>query len=184
MNSHKKSPIYFLGWLAFLIILSGVMWKNFRGWQVEVDPHLLNQKIPAFDLPILSQSKTHLTNHDLVGRVILLNFWASWCSACRAENDTLQKIAHEYHVPIYGINYKDDPNNARNWLKQSGNPYVVSGVDANGTAGVEFALYGTPETFVIDAKGIIRHVHLGTIDEAVWQNELWPIVQGLLTTPS
>lgn len=182
MKSNKNSLLGFFIPLVFLIVLFVLIWKNFNPQQTDVHT-LLNKKLPAFDLPTLPYSGNSLTDRDLKGRVILLNFWASWCSACRNEHATLLAIKNNYHIPIYGINYKDTKENAENWLKKQGNPYVISGVDANGTAGSAFDLYGTPETFIIDAQGVIRYIHIGALSEQQWQHELWPVIQKLQHTP-
>lgn len=182
METNKSSPFLLFVSVVILIALFGLIWKNFTLQQVP-SYVLLNQNLPAFDIPTLSHSKSSLTENDLKGRVVLLNFWASWCSACEAEHAVLLKIKNEFHVPIYGIDYRDISANAVNWLKKTGDPYVVSGVDMNGATAAAFKILGTPQTYILDAQGVIRYIHIGALTEQTWLNEIWPLVQKLQKTP-
>ena len=133
--------------------------------------------LPSFNLPSLFDNHTRFTNQDLKGHVALLNIWASWCDACRAEHAILMKIKNQYHVPIYGINYKDNEDNARNWLKIAGNPYILIGVDQEGVVADRLDVYGTPETYLIDTEGKIRYRYLGALDENTWKTVLLPLMK-------
>jgi len=138
---------------------------------------LIGEKLPAFSLPSLYQSNRYLSSKHLRGRVVLLNVWASWCSACQKEHDMLMKISEQYRIPIYGILYKDDANGARNWLKRHGNPYVLVGNDTSGDTAIDLGVYGTPETFVISPQGRIIYRHVGVIDQSDWNKVLYPLIK-------
>ena len=112
----------------------------------------------------------------------LINVWATWCISCRVEHPYLTRLAAE-GVPIYGINYKDDPQEAVNWLVQLGDPYRLSVVDAEGSLGLDLGVYGAPETYVVDRNGVVRYRHVGVVDERVWTEILGPIVDELQREP-
>jgi cytochrome c biogenesis protein CcmG/thiol:disulfide interchange protein DsbE len=107
----------------------------------------------------------------------LLNVWATWCVSCRAEHPTFMNIAKD--IPIYGLNYKDDNTKAKQWLKNLGDPYRLTIVDEKGSLGLDLGVYGAPETYVIDRRGIIRHKRVGVVDERIWLQEILPIVTKL-----
>lgn len=134
-----------------------------------------NQPLPEFRLPELFNTSKMLTNQSFKGQVVLLNVWASWCRYCRNEHELLLNI--KQHVPIYGINLKDDTNRARQYLRAEGNPYAGIGIDWSGEVADKFGVYGTPETYLIDKKGVIRYRYSGSLDESTWKNTLWPLVQ-------
>lgn len=141
----------------------------------ELPSALIGQPFPEFSLPDL-QTGQILTRDELLGKVALVNVWATWCPTCRAEHDSLAYIAEHFKIPIYGINYKDNVEQANLWLQRFGNPYEKIIVDATGRLGIELGVYGAPETFVIDAQGIIRHRRVGAVDERVWNKELKPVL--------
>ena len=154
----------------------------FRG--LSLDPQalpsaLIDKPLPEFTLPALSDEQT-LTDSDLVGAPLLLNVWATWCISCRVEHPYLQRLA-DAGVQIYGVNYKDDATAARGWLEQLGDPYRESIVDAQGTLGLDLGVYGAPETYFVDANGVIRYRHVGVIDERVWTGRLKAIYDALAT---
>lgn len=137
---------------------------------------LVGQPAPEFSLTALHQPDRTLTRADLVGEVFLLNVWATWCVSCRAEHAMLMQIASQGDVPIYGLNYKDDREEAVRWLEALGNPYVTNLYDPEGQVGLDLGVYGTPESFLVDREGTIIHKHVGPITPAVWQQELRPII--------
>jgi len=130
--------------------------------------------LPRFNVPTLSGK--HLSNKTLVGHAALFNVWASWCHYCRNEHTMLLKIKNTYHVPIYGLNFKDKPDNAKAWLQEEGNPYVAVGIDESGSLGEELGVTGTPVTFVLDKHGRIRYEYTGGIDESSWNSVLYPMI--------
>lgn len=162
---------------VILIALLAVLYRElFYAKPHEIPSPLIGEALPDFSLPNLFSPENKLTPNDFMGHVSLLNVWASWCAACQEEQAMLVMIGEQYHVPIYGINYKDKPEDAKNWLSQYGNPYKVIGVDKDGDAAIDLGVYGTPETFVISPEGKIVYRHIGIIDQAVWDNVLQPLV--------
>ncbi|SDB06416.1 DsbE family thiol:disulfide interchange protein [Bauldia litoralis] len=125
---------------------------------------LIGRPAPDFDLPPLEGiARPGLARADLEGGVTVVNVFASWCGPCRIEHPQLMELAKDDRFQVVGINYKDQPSNARRFLTDLGNPYALIGVDPNGRAGIDWGLYGVPETFIVDAKGIIRYKHIGPI---------------------
>lgn len=136
-----------------------------------------NRPVPSFSIPSLFQPGKKLTNQQLKGHATLLTVWGSWCGACRAEHKTLVSIQNRYHIPMYSIIYKDNSQDARAYLQRAGNPFIATGIDARGSVGNALGIYGTPQTFVIDKKGIIRYQYVGAITSSVWQDEILPVVR-------
>jgi cytochrome c biogenesis protein CcmG/thiol:disulfide interchange protein DsbE len=139
---------------------------------------LIDKPLPAFDLPMLMQAGK-ISNDDLVGEVALLNVWATWCVSCRVEHPYLNQLAETQGLTIYGINYKDSSVDARRWLADLGNPYRRNIVDADGRLGLDLGVYGAPETYLIDKRGVIRFKHVGIVNERLWNEKLASIVQQL-----
>ena len=140
---------------------------------------LVDKPLPAFSLPTLENPKKSLTNADLKGKVVLVNVWASWCVACKQEHPVLLALSRDKQVPIIGLNYKDRREDATQMLKVEGNPYDVSIVDADGRVGIDWGVYGVPETFVVDKQGVIRYKQIGPISPEVWEQTLLPLIQKL-----
>ncbi len=145
----------------------------------EIPSPLIGRPVPDFSLPLLHLPEKKLGSSNLKGRVWLLNVWASWCVSCRAEHPLLNQLAKKETVTIIGLNYKDDPDNAKRWLKMLGNPYNASVMDQDGRIGIDFGVYGVPETFVIDKKGIIRHKHTGPLTMDDISGSLGDMIKGL-----
>jgi cytochrome c biogenesis protein CcmG/thiol:disulfide interchange protein DsbE len=139
---------------------------------------LIDKPLPPFNLPTLGEGD-RLSADDIAGEPLLLNVWATWCISCRVEHPYLQRLAAA-GVVIYGINYKDDPVAARSWLKDLGDPYRANIVDAQGSLGLDLGVYGAPETYFIDAAGVVRYRHVGVIDERVWEGRLKAIYESLI----
>jgi cytochrome c biogenesis protein CcmG/thiol:disulfide interchange protein DsbE len=162
---------------APLIIFALLALLLFRGLSLdprEMPSALIDQPLPAFELASLGEQRT-LTRDDVIGEVSLFNVWATWCVSCRVEHPYLQQLA-DAGVPIVGVNYKDEDAAALRWLQDLGNPYAVNIADRDGTLGLDLGVYGAPETYVVDASGIIRYRHVGVVDERVWRTILQPIV--------
>jgi cytochrome c biogenesis protein CcmG/thiol:disulfide interchange protein DsbE len=132
---------------------------------------LLGKPAPAFDLPTLQDPATRLTSAQLAGRPWVLNVWGTWCVECRDEHEELLAIAQQGVVPLIGLNWKDDDEAARVWLAQLGNPYTAVAVDKDGRTAIEFGVYGAPETFFIDERGIVQYRHVGAMTLDVWERE-------------
>lgn len=143
---------------------------------------LVDKPLPAFSLPTLDNPARSLANRDFQGKVVLINVWASWCAACRQEHPLLMALARAKQVPLIGLNYKDKREDALRMLQTEGNPYDVSLVDADGRVGIDWGVYGVPETFVIDKQGVIRHKYIGPISTEAWEKTLLPLIQKLSTT--
>ena len=145
----------------------------------EVPSPLINKPAPAFDLPQLHRPEARFAPKDLQGKVWLLNVWASWCVSCRQEHPLLVELAKSGLVPIYGLNYKDKQEDALRWLKQFGDPYALSIVDAEGRVGIDYGVYGVPETYVIDKAGVIRFKQIGPVTQEALEKTILPLVREL-----
>jgi cytochrome c biogenesis protein CcmG/thiol:disulfide interchange protein DsbE len=162
-----------------LVALLGVAFYFQLGTDTQKLPSaLIDKPLPVFNLPPIDGGGTALTNADLAGKVVLLNVWASWCPPCRVEHPILMNIAAN-GVPIYGVNYKDKPEDAKRFLTQLGNPFAAIGADRDGKLAIDLGVYGYPETFIVDANGIIRYRHAGPISKPDWEQTLGPIVKKL-----
>ncbi|MDA8752548.1 DsbE family thiol:disulfide interchange protein [Halieaceae bacterium] len=165
-----------LGLFALLALLLA------RG--LELDPQelpsaLIDRPLPDFELPVLGEER-RADRAAVIGTPALFNVWATWCVSCRVEHPYLQQLA-DSGVVIYGINYKDEDEAALRWLRDLGDPYVASIVDREGSLGLDLGVYGAPETYFVDARGLVRYRHVGVIDERVWRDRLEPIYRELLT---
>lgn len=140
---------------------------------------LIGKPAPDFKLRALASPARELTIADLRGQVFMLNVWASWCVACRTEHPLLVKLAASGTVDIIGLNYKDEREDALQWLRQRGDPYRLSVHDPKGDLGLDLGVYGVPETFIIDGEGVIRYKHIGPLNPDVLDAELLPLLQKL-----
>ena len=141
---------------------------------------LIGKSAPGFVLPDLLKASEVVSPEDLKGKVWLLNVWASWCVSCRAEHQVLNELSRTLNdVKIVGLNYKDKLEDGQRWLAQRGNPYVVNAFDEKGRAGIDWGVYGVPETFVIDAEGIVQYKHTGPLDWQSVQQDLLPVLKKL-----
>ena len=169
---------YFIPLAGFivLVILLAVGLKNDPKY---IPSPFIGKPAPTFDLPNLHKPEQRLKNSDLKGQVWLLNVWASWCVSCRAEHEVVKRFVAMNIVPVYGLNYKDEPAAAKSWLKQLGNPYTASLMDISGDVGIDWGVYGVPETFVIDKQGIVRYKQVGPLTNAVIDEKILPLVREL-----
>jgi cytochrome c biogenesis protein CcmG/thiol:disulfide interchange protein DsbE len=145
----------------------------------KVPSPLIDKPAPAFTLPRLDDPKQLVSEKDLLGKVWLLNVWASWCVSCREEHPVLVEFAKKNVVPIYGLNYKDERKDALAWLGQFGNPYTVSIMDSDGRVGIDYGVYGVPETYVIDKQGVIRYKQIGPVTPELLDAKILPLVRKL-----
>jgi len=151
---------------------------------LELDPKkvpspLVGKPAPEFEGALLETPERRFSESDLRGEVSLFNVWASWCAACRTEHPFLMDLAREGTVPIYGLNYKDKRDDALQWLGKLGNPYSASIVDPEGRIGLDWGVYGVPETFVVDAAGVVRWKVIGPITPEIWRKDVQPLVEQL-----
>lgn len=156
----------------------------FLAFGLRLDPRkvpspLIDKPAPAFTLPRLDDPKQLVSEKDLLGKVWLLNVWASWCVSCREEHPVLVEFAKKNVVPIYGLNYKDERKDALAWLGQFGNPYTVSIMDSDGRVGIDYGVYGVPETYVIDKQGVIRYKQIGPVTPELLDAKILPLVRKL-----
>ncbi len=159
---------------AVFVAVAGFFAAGLRLDSTLVPSPLIGKPAPAFELPVLDGNNLTLSTAQLSGGFWVLNVWASWCVACRDEHAILVDLAQR-GVPIAGLNYKDEAENARRWLRDWGDPYFVTVVDRDGDAAIDWGVYGVPETFVIDAQGVIRYKHIGPISTEVAEREILPL---------
>ncbi len=165
-----------LGIFAALVVL---LWAGLYLNPREVPSPLIGKPAPEFMLPQLHDSTQQIGSRDLLGKVTLLNVWASWCAACREEHPLLVALARTGQVNIYGLNYKDARQDALRWLNELGNPYLVSAFDEQGNVGIDYGVYGVPETYVIDRAGIIRYKVIGPLTEQSLRTTVLPLIKEL-----
>ena len=145
----------------------------------EVPSPLIGKPAPAFDLPLLTAPGQRFSEKTMLGKVWVLNVWASWCPPCLAEHPVVSQFARSGLVPIVGLNYKDTREDALPWLNRNGNPFQVVVFDADGRIGIDYGVYGVPETYVIDRGGVIRYKHIGPLTADVVQTKIEPLVKEL-----
>lgn len=145
----------------------------------EIPSPLIDKPAPSFTLQTLEDRSRTLSTADLKGQVWLLNVWASWCVSCRAEHPVLNRLAERRSAVIIGLNYKDEPEAANDWLARLGNPYDVSVVDSEGLTGIDWGVYGVPETFVVDKRGLVRYKHTGPVADKDVEEIFLPLLSAL-----
>ena len=165
--------------LAIFVVLVMVL-----GVGLKLDPRyvpspLIDKPMPEFSLPTLEDPGKKITRPDLLGRPLLVNVWASWCSACRVEHPLLMKLAQDDGVEILGLDYKDTREDGQALLASHGNPYRQVAFDEQGKLGLDLGVYGVPETFVLDSTGQIRFKQVGPLTEEAWRNEVKPLLTRL-----
>lgn len=145
----------------------------------EVPSPLVNKPAPIFQLSQLEQADLKFSPADLKGKVWLLNVWASWCVSCRQEHPVLMAFARTGMIPVIGLDYKDQRKDALAVLRRSGNPYDLTAFDSDGRVGIDYGVYGVPESYLIDKAGVIRYKHIGPISEEAMQNKIIPLINEL-----
>jgi cytochrome c biogenesis protein CcmG, thiol:disulfide interchange protein DsbE len=145
---------------------------------------LVGKPVPVFDLPPVKARTLGLSSRDLQGHVALVNVFASWCISCREEHPLLMRLAHSGIVPIHGLDYKDKPADGSRWLAAMGDPYTRTGADTDGRVGIDWGVYGVPETFVVDRLGIIAYKQIGPITPSILDRRIEPLIARLRETPA
>ena len=165
--------------LAIFLVLVGFLARGLVLDPREVPSPLIGKAAPAFDLPLLAQPQQNFSPAAMRGKVWLLNVWASWCVSCREEHPLLVQFSRSGAVPLYGLNYKDARADGLRWLAQFGDPYVASAFDADGRVGIDYGVYGVPETYVIDKAGVIRYKQIGPVTPEALEKKILPLVREL-----
>ncbi len=176
MKKQFTMPLIIFALLVVLLIVGLQKAEYVRN----VPSPLIGKAVPEFSITTVEDQQKTFSNDELKGQVSLVNVWASWCVSCRAEHKLLNEIAKQ-GIKIYGINYKDELKDARGWLSAYGNPYVKNAHDITGRAGIDWGVYGTPETFVIDKHGMIRYKHTGPLYVDDIKNKIYPLIKQLQT---
>jgi cytochrome c biogenesis protein CcmG, thiol:disulfide interchange protein DsbE len=165
--------------LALFVVLAGFLAVGLMHDPRAVPSPFIGKPAPAFRLEQLHDGKLAFTPEDMKGKVWLLNVWASWCVSCRVEHPLLVEMSRRNVVPIVGLNYKDKRDEGVQWLAKFGNPYALSAFDADGKVGIDYGVYGVPETFVIDKQGVIRYKQIGPITPEALDKAILPLIREL-----
>ena len=168
---------------ALAVLLAAGVWMSRKPDRDALPSPLIGKPAPTFALPVLHEPARTVRLQDLRGQPFLLNVWGSWCVECRVEHPVLTRFAETRRVRVVGYNWKDEPADALRWLAQFGNPYWVVLSDVEGRAAIDWGIYGAPETFLVDADGIIRWKHVGPLDDGVIADELEPLLRGMRGVP-
>jgi len=169
----KRSLLPLLAFMILVVFLGIGLTKDPR----KLPSPFIGKAAPAFTLPQLHQLNKTFSPKDMLGKVWILNVWASWCVSCRAEHHVLNELINSNTVNLIGLNYKDEVTDARRWLSRYGNPYQVSVSDIEGLAGIDWGVYGVPETFIMDKKGIVRLKHTGPVTNKDIVDEIIPLIK-------
>jgi cytochrome c biogenesis protein CcmG/thiol:disulfide interchange protein DsbE len=164
--------------LLALLLGVGVLMNSGKDTSAIPSP-LIGKPAPSFSLPVLGEPSRLITNADLQGEAYLLNVWGSWCPACRDEHPIITELAQSGRLKVIGYDYKDEPGDALRWLEQFGNPYALVIVDQDGRAAFDWGIYGAPESFLVDAQGIVRWKFIGPMTDEVVRNQLLPELEKL-----
>jgi len=165
--------------VLFVVLVLVLLTQLLTGNQ-DIPSALIDKPIPEFDLPPVQGTELGLASQDLRnGEFSLVNVFASWCGPCRVEHPLLMELAAKGTVPIHAINYKDAPEDASSWLARYGNPYVRAGADINGRVGIDWGVYGVPETFIIDDEGRIVYKHIGVLSQSDLDEKILPLIEKL-----
>jgi len=164
--------------VVFALIVLG-LWRGLKINSHVIESPLIGKRVPIFYLPSVYDKHALLSRKIFQGRVTLLNVFATWCYACRIEHSMLMRLSKQNHIRIIGLDYHDVRENALQWIQQNGNPYETIIFDPQGRLAINLGVYGTPETFIIDRKGIIRYKYTGSINMVAWKRDLYPIIKKL-----
>ncbi|MDH3748231.1 MAG: DsbE family thiol:disulfide interchange protein [Gammaproteobacteria bacterium] len=162
--------------LAFAMLV-GVFWVGLQQDPSKLPSPYIGKAAPDFDLPSLTHPDQRVNSASLEGQLALVNVWATWCVGCRQEHEFLMQLATANPLPIYGINWRDNRADALRWLQQLGDPYVASGFDEDARVGIDWGVYGAPETFLVSPDGIVVYKHLGPLTAAIWERDFVPHIE-------
>jgi cytochrome c biogenesis protein CcmG/thiol:disulfide interchange protein DsbE len=181
--ARRASRWTYLGPLAIFMVVAVFLGIGLTRDPREIPSPLIDKPVPDFRLGPVNGRKLGLATDDLKGEVSVVNVFASWCTACRDEHPLWMALARSRALPIHGLNYKDKPDAAARWLDELGDPYTRTGADLDGRVGIDWGVYGVPETFVIDRQGRIRHKIIGAINRRIVDEKLMPLVRQLRAEP-
>jgi cytochrome c biogenesis protein CcmG/thiol:disulfide interchange protein DsbE len=167
--------------LVIFVLMVGLLGYGLRLDPKKVPSPLIDKAAPAFSLTMLDAPSRQLSTADMMGQVWVLNVWASWCVSCRAEHEVITALANKNMVSVIGLNYKDESDDAARWLEQFGNPYTASVIDRDGRVGIDWGVYGVPETFVIGADGMIKYKHIGPVTHESLEQKILPMLKELMS---
>ncbi|HYL88704.1 MAG TPA: DsbE family thiol:disulfide interchange protein [Burkholderiales bacterium] len=165
--------------LGVFIALVGLLAVGLRLNPREVPSPLIGKPAPAFELPLLTEADKQFSEKTMLGKVWIMNVWASWCPPCLVEHPVVTQMARSGIAPVIGLNYKDTREDALPWLKRNGDPFQLIAFDGNGRIGIDYGVYGVPETYIIDSQGIIRYKHIGPLTPDIVTKEMEPLVKDL-----
>jgi len=166
--------------LVAVILFIPILVLGLRSDPSELPSQYIGKPAPEFDLPTLKDPSLRFSSGDLVGQVSVLNIWATWCVGCQAEHEFLMQLSRDGSIPIHSINWRDNRTDALQWLKQLGDPYTVSGYDEDGRAGIDWGVYGAPETFLLSAEGTVIYRFTGPLTWDLWNQEFVPRIAELV----
>lgn len=172
----------YIALIAAFALLVAVFWVGLQRDPSALPSPFIDKPAPEFELPTLKDPDARVSTESLKGNVTLVNVWATWCVGCREEHPFLMDLASSGSIPIYGINWRDNRSDALRWLDQYGDPYIASGFDGDGRVGIDWGVYGAPETFLLDANGVVLHKHLGPLSAPIWQRDFVPLIQAAGST--
>jgi len=161
--------------LALVVVLAIGLTKDPR----RLPSPYIGKPAPSFELPSLKDLQVSVGSQNYAGQIVLLNVWATWCPGCRQEHDFLLELAAEDSIPIFGLNWRDNRPDALNWLATLGDPYVDSAFDEDGRVGIDWGVYGAPETFLIDQNGVVIHKHIAPLTREIWNRDFVPLIDEL-----
>ncbi len=179
MNLRLGRWLPLLAFLVLATLLAAGVWISQRPNREALPSPLIGKPAPQFNLPVLGEPDRMVSKQDLLGAPYLLNVWGSWCPSCREEHPVITRFAESKRIRVVGYDWKDDPADALRWLEQFGNPYWLVLADPDSRSALDWGIYGAPETFLVDGKGIIRWKHVGPITDDVLERKLLPAVQQL-----
>ena len=167
---------FILPFVAFVLLIVVFSFGLFNDPRKLPSP-FLGEQAPTFQLPSLTEPGKIVGSADYAGKFALVNVWATWCGGCRQEHPFLLELQRTGAIPIYGLNWRDTRPEALSWIRQLGDPYEFSAFDEDGRVGIDWGVYGAPETFLINADGIVLHKHLGPLTRGAWQSDFVPLIE-------
>ncbi len=169
----------YIALIVAFVIMIGIFAAGLDRDPSKLPSPLIDKPAPEYELPRVRDPMSTTGSADYAGQMVLVNIWATWCVGCRAEHEYLLELAGRNEIPIYGINWRDERDAALSWLQQLGDPYVASAYDEDGRVGIDWGVYGAPETFLISAGGSVIYKQVGPMNEATWQDQCMPRIAGL-----